>query len=140
MYFGKITGQSSTEFLILAAGILLISTSFFYWSLENHEVTTIIQATRDGAENALANIEINYGVSANIEYLKLDDNQIEISIAIMGTPPEIAWADFAENVVKKTVRESVFCHIQYALSSLSTKNPESAPYTYDVSVSLRKVI
>ncbi|MEM3421939.1 MAG: hypothetical protein QW835_06465 [Candidatus Hadarchaeum sp.] len=142
MYCGEIAGQSSTEFLILVAGIILTATSFFCWSLQNTELTTIIQAAHDGAENALATIEINYGCSAYVECFGLNDNRIEISIVILAAPPEnINQFDFTEKVVKKMVKESVFNYIQRALSSLSTNNPiETAFCPYDVSIRIRKGI
>ncbi|MEM2889875.1 MAG: hypothetical protein QW358_00805 [Candidatus Hadarchaeum sp.] len=129
--------------MILVAGVLLTATSFFCWSLANNELTTVIQAAHDGAENALATIEITYGCSANVEHLRINDNRIEVSIVILASPPEdINQFDFTENIVKKMVRESVINYIQNALSSLSSvNNPiKTAFSTYDVSVSLREGI
>lgn len=142
MYCREVAGQSSTEFLILAAGIFLTATSLFFWSLETNEVTAVIQAAYDGTENVLATIETKYQCSAYVENLKLNDNCIEISIVIIATPPEnIDWLDFKENVVKKMVREGALNYIQKTFNSLpSTTFPIKTAFgNYDISVSLREV-
>lgn len=140
---GKIGGQSSAEFLALAAGILLTATSLLYIGLENNELSSVLQAARDGAEEAIATIELSYGCPANVENLRYNEGKITISLTLIFSPQdESNWTEFKENVVKKMVREYALNCIRNAVSGQET--PTAVPvktifHTYDVSVDLREV-
>jgi len=136
-------GQSSAEMLILVGAILLTVTSLFYLGLGSNESTVVMQAARDGTESAIANIDIKYGCSIDIENLSFTTGTITISVAVSNAPPaDISWSNFRDNIVKKNIREEALRYIQNAVGGHfpSIAAPvKTSHYTYDVIVNARLV-
>jgi len=135
-------GQSSTEFLILVAGILLTATSLLYLGLENNELSTVLQAARDGTENAIATIEIKYECSVNIDNLSFDEGNIIISVILRSAAPENnCEIDLRDNFIKGTIKGCALNYIQNAISGhVSITSPiKTAFHTYNVLVNIKEV-
>ena len=136
-------GQTSAEMLILVGAILIAVASMLYLGLGSSEMSAVMQTARDGAENAIAAIDAEYGCSIDIEELGFDAGTITISVAVRDAPPaSITWENFRENIVKKNIREEALKHIQNAIggSFPATAGPvKTAYYTYDVTVEVRRV-
>lgn len=136
-------GQSSAEMLILVGAILVAVASLLYLGTGSNESAVVMRAARDGAENAIAAIDADYGCSINIEELGFDAGTITISIAVRSAPPDnIAWDNFRENIIKKNVRDGALKHIQNAVGGSFPTTAglvKTAYYTYDVAVEVRRV-
>jgi len=136
-------GQSSAELLILVGGILLTVTSLLSFGLGSNESAIVMQATRDGAENAIFNIGTGYGCSIDIDNLAFNSGIITISVSVRNAPPDnFTWSNFSENVVKKNIKEAALKLIQnavYGQIPSAVAPVKTASYTYDVTVNARQV-
>ncbi len=136
-------GQSSAEMLILIGGILIAVASLLYLGTLSNESAVVMQAARDGAENAIAAIDAEYGCSIDIENLTFDAGMITMSVAARNAPPDnIDWEDFSENVIGENIRNGALEHIQNAIGGYfpATAAPVKTAYsTYDVAVEVRRV-
>ncbi len=136
-------GQSSAELLILVGGILLTVTTLLSFGLGGNESAVVMQAARDGAENAITNIGARYGCSIDIDNLAFNSGVITVAVAVRNAPPDnCTWGNFSENVVKRDIREAALKMIQNAVGGHvpSTAAPvKTSRGTYDVAVNARQV-
>ena len=132
-------GQSSAEMLILLGAILIAVTSTLYMGMSSNESTVVMQAARDGTENAAATIDADYGCSIDIEGLALNAGTLTIQVIVRNPPSEnIIW----DNMIKNNIREGALKYINNAIfgSFPVTAGPVKAAYfTYDVTVEVRRV-
>jgi hypothetical protein len=102
-----------------------------------------MRAARDGAENAIATIDDNYGCSIDIDNLIYSAGTITINVVALNVPPgNIGWDNFRENVIENKIREGALLYVSNAIggSFPHTVQPvKTAHYTYDVAVEVRRV-
>jgi uncharacterized protein (UPF0333 family) len=136
-------GQSSVELLVLIAAILMTVTSLLYLGTESNESAVITQAARDGAENAIMAIDIEFGCTLEVEEVSSSADNITIKIVAKNAPPSITdWDNFRENVIESNVREVALKHMWNALGGVfpATATPVVTTYgTYDVTTTARSV-
>ncbi len=137
-------GQSSAELLVLVGGILITVTSLLYLGLGGNESSVVLGAARDGAENAISNLDARYGCAIDIDNLTFNAGTITVSVAVRNAPPKtFTWNNFRDNVVKKDIREAALKLIQNAVGGHipSAAAPvKTSYYTYDVTVNARQVV
>lgn len=123
---------------------MIAATSTLYVSVGSNESTAIMQAARDGTENAIAAIDADYGCSIDIEGLSLSAGTITINAIARNAPSEnIGWDNFRDNIIKKNIRDGALRYIHNTVfgSFPITVAPVTTPYyTYDVSVVVRRVV
>ncbi|MFH1821885.1 MAG: hypothetical protein ABH852_05560 [Methanobacteriota archaeon] len=136
-------GQSSVEMLILMGAILIAVTTTLYIGIGSNESTAVMQAARDGTENATAAIDADYACSIDMEGLALNAGTVTIQVIVRNAPSEnIIWDYFRDTIIKKNIREGALKYINNALFGSFPENaaPVKAAYdTYDVTVEVRKV-
>lgn len=136
-------GQSSAEMLILVGAIIITVTSLLYLGSGGSESAVVMQAARDGADNAITGIDANYGCSIYIENLSFSTGTITISVAARNAPPDnVSWSYFRDNTINKNIRDAALKYIQNAVSGSfpSVAGPVKTPHTtYDVTVNARQV-
>ena len=129
--------------LILVAAILIAVASMLYFGTVGNESAVVMRAARDGAENAIAAIDAEYGCSIDIEELGFDAGAITIYVVVRDAPPaNITWDNFRENIVEENIRGEALKHIQNAVGGSFPVTPapvKTAYYTYDVTVDVRRV-
>ncbi len=131
-------GQSSAEMLILISVTLIAVASMLYLGIGSNESAVVMRAARDGAENAIAVIDSEYGCMIDIEEVGFDAGMITITVSIRDSP---AVDDF-DNIIKENIREGALKHIQNAVSGsfpLTAGPVKTSYYTYDVTVEVRRV-
>ncbi len=131
-------GQSSAEMLILMGAILIVASSMLYLGIGNNELVVVVQAARDGAENAMAALDAEYGCSIDIDEVEFDAGMITIGVLVRDPP---ALENF-DNMVKDEVRTSALGYILNAVGSEfpATVGPvKTSYYTYDVTVEVVRV-
>lgn len=128
-------GQSSAEMLILVGAILIAVASMLYLGAGANESSAVMRAARDGAENAIADIDAEYGCEIIIEKIGFDAGTIAIYVEVRSPPPDITWENFRDNIVRPNIRDGALKYIQNAVTG---SIPETAQpvrtgyYTYDV--------
>ena len=136
-------GQSSAEMLILVGAILIAVASMLYLGTVGNESAVVMRAARDGAENAIAAIDVEYGCSIYIEELGFDAGTITIYVVVRDAPPDnITWDNFRDNIIEENIREGALKHIQNVVGGsfpVTAEPVKTAYYTYDVTVEVRKV-
>lgn len=129
--------------LILVGAILITVTSLLYLGSGGNESAVVMQAARDGAENAIASVDAGYGCSIDIENLSFSTGTITISVAARNAPPDnISWSNFRDNTIKKNVRDAALKYMQNAVggSFPTVAGPVKTSHaTYDVTVNARQV-
>lgn len=129
--------------LILVAAILIAVASMSYLGIGSNESAVVMRAARDGAENAIAAIDAEYGSSIDIEEVGFDAGTITISVAVRNAPPDnIDWDDFRDNIIKENIIEGALKYIQNAVGGyfpVTAAPVQTAYYTYDVTVDVRRV-
>lgn len=137
-------GQSSVEMLVLVAGIMVSVGSLLYLGTVSNESTVVLQAARDGAENAIFAIDMSFGCTIAIDNVAYDGENISISVTAWNAPPEnIEWENFRENVIENVIRDVALKHMHNAIGGIlpSTATPVVTNYnTYDVAVEARRLI
>ncbi len=131
-------GQTSFEMLILIGAILIAAASMLYLGLGSNESAVVMRAARDGAENAIAAMDAEYGCSIDIEEVGFDTGMITITVSVRNVP---ALENF-DNMAKDNIRIGALKHIHNAVGgSFPTiaGAVKTAYHTYDVTVELRKV-
>jgi len=131
-------GQTSAEMLILLGAILIVVASMFYLGVGSNESVVVMQAARDGAENAIAALDTKYGCSADIRGVGFDAGMIAITVSIRDSP---AVYNF-DNIVKENIRVAALKYIQNGVSGYFpvTAGPvKTSYYTYDVRVEVLRV-
>ncbi len=131
-------GQSSAEMLILISAILIAVASMLYLGIGGNESAVVMRAARDGAENAIAALDAEYGCSINIEEVGFDAGMITITVSVRDIPT----VDNFDNMIKENIREGALKHIQNAVGGsfpLTAGPVKTSYYTYDVTVEVRRV-
>lgn len=131
-------GQSSAEMLILISAILISVASMLYLGIGSNESAVVMRAARDGAENAIAGIDSEYGCMIDIEEVGFDAGMITITVSLRDSP---AVDDF-DTIIKENIREGALKHIQNAVGGsfpLTAGPVKTSYYTYDVTVEVRRV-
>lgn len=134
-------GQSSAEMLILIGAILIAATSVLYLGTGGSESAAVMRAARDGAENAIAGIDAEYGCSIDIEELGFSAGTIRVSVAVRNAPEHIPWENL-ETIIKSRIREGALKFIFNAIRGTfprAAQPVKTAYYTYDVAVEVRRV-
>ena len=99
-------GQSSVEMLVLISAILISVASMLYYGMGSNESTVVLTGARDGAENAIFNVDMQYGCSTNIEHVGISGGLITIEVKVRNAPPSgYSWENFSENVVENVIRD-----------------------------------
>ncbi len=137
-------GQTSLESILLVSAIILIGGAAVYTGQVSNEAVVVSYVARDGAENAIVAVDMEYGTSTDIERLEYFDNgTIIISLVVRGTPPvDIEWENFRENILENKIREVALKHAWNAIGgtfSYTTDPLQTNLHTYDVVVSTRRV-
>jgi len=136
-------GQSSAEMLILIGGILISIAAMIYLGTSSNEGAGVMQAARDGAENAISTIDATYGCSIDIDNLSFNAGTITIRVAAVNAPPSgITWDNFSENTIENNIRTGALKYISNAIGGYfpTTAAPVTTSYyTYDVVVETRRV-
>ena len=135
-------GQTSAEMLILVGAILMAVASMLYLGLGSSEMSAVMRAARDGAENAIADIDAEYGCEIVIEEVGFDAGTITISVEVRSPPPNITWENFKVNIVEPNIREGALKHIYNAVVGFlpeTADNVKTGYYTYSVEVDARRV-
>lgn len=137
-------GQASAEMLILVGAILIAAASLVLLGTMSNESAAVMRAARDGAENAIAAIDAEYGTSIDIENLSYDGEFITISVVVRNGPPgDMTWENFEENIVKENIRNEALKHMHNAVGGVFPKEVVGAVRTsystYDVVVDVRRV-
>jgi hypothetical protein len=137
-------GQSSVEMLVLVAGILIFVAGMFFTGSWSNEPAVATRAARDGAENAIAAIGVEYGCSIDISDIGFRNGTITIYVAVRDAPPEgFSWESFSEQILEPSIREEALRHIHNALHGTLPATPApvgGSYYTYDVEVEATRVI
>jgi hypothetical protein len=131
-------GQTTAEMLILFGAILIVVASMLYSGTGANESAVAMRAARDGAENAIAALDAEYGCSADIAEVGFDAGTITITVSLRDSP---AVYNF-DNIMKESIRAGALKYIQNAVSGSFpvTAGPVKTSYaTYDVAVDLRRV-
>lgn len=131
-------GQSSAEMLILVGAILIAVASMLYLGIGSNESAVVTRAARDGAENAIAAIDAEYGCMIDIEEVGFDAGMITITVSIRDTPA----VDNFDNMIKENIKVGALKHIQNAVGGsfpLTAGPVKTSYYTYDVAVNVRRV-
>jgi len=129
-------GQSSAEMMILVGAILVAVASLLYLGAGSNEMETVKSAARAGAENAIADIDAEYGCEIIIEEVGVDAGTITIYVNVRGGPPP-------DNQIRDNIRASALKYIYQAVVGFFPENAEPVKtgyYTYDVAVEMRRVI
>jgi len=124
--------------LILVGAILIASSSMVYLGRSSNESAVVMQAARDGAENAIAVLDSGYGCSIDIQEVGFYAGMITVTVSVRDPP---ALGNF-DNLVKENIRVSALRYIQSAVggSFPTTAEPvRTAYYTYDVTVDVLEV-
>jgi hypothetical protein len=128
--------------LILVGAIFVAVASLLYLGTGANETAAIMQAARDGAENAIADIDVEYGCEIVIEEVGFDAGAITISIAVRSPPSGIRWENFRDNIIRPSIRDGALKHIYNAVVGFIPKDADNVRtryYTYSVEVDARRV-
>lgn len=131
-------GQSSAEMLILVGAILIVSASMVYIGTGSSESAVVMQAARDGTENAIAVLDSEYECSIDIQEVGFNAGMITIAVSVRDAPA----LDNFDNLVKENIKTSALRYIQNAVggSFPTTAGPVKTAYcTYDVTVDILEV-
>lgn len=135
-------GQSSAEMLILVGAILIAVASMLYLGIGSNESAVVMRAARDGAENAIAAIDVEYGCSIDIENLSFYGENITISVVVRNGPPsDMDWEDF-EETIKENIRNEALRYMHNAIGGnfpVVVGPVKTSYHTYDVTVNVRRV-
>ncbi len=129
-------GQSSAEMMILVGAILVAVASLLYLGAGSNEMETVKSAARAGAENAIADIDAEYGCEIIIEEVGVDAGTITIYVNVRGGPPP------DDQTISDAIRASALKYIYQAVVGFFPENAEPVKtgyYTYDVNVEIRRV-
>ncbi len=129
-------GQSSAEMMILVGAILVAVASLLYLGAGGNEMETVKSAARAGAENAIADIDAEYGCEIIIEEVGVDAGTITIYVNVRGGPPP------DDQTIRDNIRASALKYIYQAVVGFFPENAEPVKtgyYTYDVNVEIRRV-
>jgi hypothetical protein len=132
-----VRGQSSVEMLVLVAAILISVASLVYMGTRDSESTAAIRAARDGAENAIADLNVEFGCSIDIEKIGFDAGAITVYVVVRNAPPEnFTWENFWENVVRPDIRMEALKYINNAVtgSFATVEYVRTSYHTYTVAV------
>lgn len=136
-------GQSSAEMLILVGAVLISIASMLYLGTGSNESAVVMRAARDGAENAIAAIDSEYGCSIDVENLSFYGENVTISVVARNVPPgDMSWEDFEQNVIKENIRNEALRYMHNAIGGNfpAVVEPVKTSYhTYDVTVNVRRV-
>jgi hypothetical protein len=138
-----VRGQSSVEMLVLVAAILISVASLVYMGTRDSESTAVIRAARDGAENAIAVLNVEFGCSIDIEEIGFNAGAITVHVIVRNAPPEnLTWENFWESVVKPRIRMEALKYINNAVtgSFAAVEYVRTNYYTYTVTVDNLKSI
>lgn len=124
-------------------GVILIAvTLILYLGTKANEMSAVMRAARDGAENAIADIDAEYMCEIVIEEVGFDAGSIKISVAVRNPPPNITWENFKENIIEPSIRDDALKHIHNAVAGFLPENADNVKtsyYTYGVEVDARRV-
>lgn len=137
-------GQTSVEMLVLVSAILISVSSMLYWGMGSNESAVVLAGARDGAENAIFTINMEYGCSTDVERVSVSKGIVTIEVNVRNAPPPgYSWDNFSENVVENIIRDQALKYIRYSFSGYF---PEAADLvkgtyaTYDVEVVAERVV
>jgi len=137
-------GQTSVEMLVLISAILISVSSMLYVGMGSNEATVVLGGARDGAENAIFTIDLEYGCSTSIEEASVSKGIVSIKVKVRNAPPPgYSWENFSENIVEDMIRDQALKYIRYAISGYF---PEVADVvkgnydTYDVQAVAERVV
>ena len=137
-------GQTSVELLVLISAILISVSSMLYIGMGSNDSSVVISGARNGAENAIFTIDMEYGCSTDIEEVSVSHGMVTIEVKIRNAPPTgYSWENFKENIVENMIRDQALKYIRYAISGYF---PEVADLvkttyaTYDVEVVVERVV
>ncbi len=136
-------GQSSAEMMILVGAILVAVASLLYLGAGGNEMETVKSAARAGAENAIADIDAEYGCEIIIEEVGFDRGTIKISVAVRSPPPDFTWENFKENIVESKIKDGALKHIYNAVVGFLPESVDNEVktgyYAYKVEVDAKLV-
>ncbi len=114
-----------------------------YIGIQSNADTVIVQAARDGAENAIMTIDIEFLCTLEVEEITMTNDNITINVVAKNAPPSITdWDNFRENVIETNVRKVALKHMANAVGGIfpDTADLVVTSYgTYDVTVNARSV-
>jgi hypothetical protein len=131
-------GQSSVEMLVLVAAMLISVASLVYLGTRDNESAAATFAARDGAENAIAALDTQYGCSIDVEKVGFDAGAITVYVVVRDAPPEdFTWENFWENIVRPSIRTEALRYINNAVTGslpAAVDYVRTSYYTYTVAV------
>ncbi|GAI48344.1 unnamed protein product, partial [marine sediment metagenome] len=96
--------------LILVAAILVAVASLLYIGIRSNEMAVVMSAARDGAGNAIATLDAEYGCAIDIEQLGFDAGTITIHVKVRGGPPP------DDNVIRDSLKDGILKFIHNAIT------------------------
>ncbi len=82
-------GQASIEALLILAAVLAVASGFLYQGIESSNSINTLEASRNGAENAISRIQIENEIALRINGISRQNENITIIIDNWGgTPPK----------------------------------------------------
>jgi hypothetical protein len=131
-------GQSSVEMLVLVAAMLISVASLVYLGMRDNESAAAMLAARDGAENAIAALDTQYGCSIDVEKVGFDAGAITVYVVVRDAPPEnLTWENFWENTVRPSIRREALRHVSNAVTGslpAAVEYVRTSYYIYTVAV------
>jgi len=128
-------GQAAVETMLIIGAVLTVVSVLMLVGQRSNEADSAMSAARTGANEAIAQLNMQYGCQISVDELTFNDGMISLSLTASNGGP-------SDSVIRNGVRTEVLKYVYQAINGVFPDNVQpvrTRNYTYDVSVAINRV-
>jgi len=128
-------GQAAVETLLIIGAVLAAISTLMLVGQRSNEADSAMSAARTGANEAIAQLGMQYGCQISVDNLTFKDGMISLSLTASNGGP-------SDSVIRDGVRTDVLKYVYQAINGVFPNDVQpiiTRNYTYDVSVTVNRV-
>jgi uncharacterized protein (UPF0333 family) len=128
-------GQAAVETMLIIGAILTVVSALMLVGQRSNEADSAMSAARTGANEAIAQLNMQYGCQISVDELTFNDGMISLSLTASNGGP-------SDSVIRDGVRTEVLKYVYQAVNGVFPDNVQpvrTRNYIYDVSVAINRV-
>ena len=128
-------GQAAVETMLIIGAVLTVVSVLMLVGQRSNEADSAMSAARTGANEAIAQLNMQYGCQISVDELTFNDGMISLSLTASNGGP-------SDSVIRNGVRTEVLKYVYQAINGVFPDNVQpvrTRNYTHDVSVAINRV-